>query len=304
MKFGKQPLNYNWDYFNQSPEPLRSVYALLQYFNGILGLFTNWKATGDKYGFYLITNSLLICTQSLEKAIHEKNYNLLEILFRQSIELVFICDLLFKDMDNSDLAKIRTKERLKVYSAYCLWSKLRQLDKVLDRDQYISPDNSEVYTDEEINKFTELHSHEFQYTKDLINGLNLNREYSHLRKRSDNGENLYTFATVIDPKITSLSDIIRRTIPPACLYAYSIASSRIHGTWLSANIDENDSNVIKSSLIIPSSNSSESIINVTLENLRAALSYISFVKFDLWPKLLQGPNSNLGHGIFKTRGSK
>lgn len=286
MKFGEKPRDYSSSVHDKSKEPLKSVYQYLKTFNYILSCFEGKKVDGEKYGFYLLTNSLLITAQSLRRAVQPSDYNLLETLFRQSAELLFICDLIFDDFENSDLAKIRTSERLKQYTTYCLWSRLKQVDIALDREQYTSKDGATSFSEEEIKVFTKIRSEEFHEIKNLIGSLKLNLEISQLDKRNEDGEKLYTFASVIDSDYSSTSEYIRRTFPPVFANTYSKVSSRIHGTWISIQSDPNHPEIIKSSLSVPVYNDSDSIIGNVQSNLEISCKYVLKCMSYLWPRLV------------------
>lgn len=298
LKYGKKPLSYNWNHLNQSEEPLRSIYFQMYGLNEMLGYFEGEVAKGDTYGYYHITNNALICYQSLEKAINAKSYNLLHILSRQSSDLRYNTELLFNEIEKTDLGKIRIKERLKSYSAYCLWNSLNRWEKLMNKDAHYFDDGSTPYSKEEINEFTRESSVEFHRIKDQISQLELASQVSHLNKRQREGASLYTFAEVIDPKYKSTSSFIRKSYLPVTKSLYSIASDRLHGTWISSGAHED--NQIVCEQLTCTDIEFELVINHIHENMdRIVIALFNMFEF-LWPVLLKSANAKRWEEIKRT----
>lgn len=290
MKYGQKPLGYNLNYNNHEKGNLELVINFIRIFNSLLDCFAGKKATGENYGFYLLTNNLLITTLSLKRLVQFGDWNLLHILFRQSAELLFVSTLIFDDLEDNDLAKIRTTERLRQYAAYCIWSRLKHVETGLDKKNY-SINNA--FSDENINEFTKIRSKEFHRLTDLIGILKLNVEKSQLDIRKSKGENLFSFASVIGKGYSSLSDYMRSNFSPIHVAEYAKISSRIHGTGITLYSEDNDPNIMKSELGRPKKADMDDVAGKIYGNLQVSLQYTYDGLPILWPNLAGLPNNNI-----------
>ena len=286
MRFGKKPTSYNLNVFNHEKEPLASVINILKALNWILARFQGKKATSEMYGYYTLANNVLIIAQSLKRGIQLKDYNMLECLFRQSAELLIICELIFTDIDDENLIKIVVEERLRLYGGYCIWTRMKQLEIEIDQDAHYTSKDVQSDVDSWTKEFIEVKSKELHHYYDLIGKLQLNAEKAQLDKRDRNGESLYSFLSAVDPSYSSTSDYIRKKFSPVSAAAYSKVSSRIHGTWNSIYPSSSSPNVLLSSLRQPEIINTDSIILPTLGNLEASMKYILRSFSFLWPELL------------------